>query len=111
MAQDAKVDVNYDMVRETDREIREAIDNAGKPAEAAKTPEIRNPTPDNDPMACSSTWIFPSPPNRCCINASGRRPASSAGARSRSRSRARDAESALRLNFVARPNPAFLRRT
>jgi len=61
MAQDAKVDVNYDMVRETDREIREAIDNAGKPAEAAKTPEIRNPTPDNDPDGVFVNVDIPKP--------------------------------------------------
>lgn len=49
MAQDAKVELNYDMVRETEREIREAVENSGKPVEAAKAAEIRNPTPDNDP--------------------------------------------------------------
>lgn len=61
MAQDAKVDMNYDMVRDTEREIRDAIDNAGKPVEAAKAPEIRNPTPDNDPDGAFIQVDIPKP--------------------------------------------------
>ena len=49
MAQDAKLDINDDMMRQTEREMRDAVDNAGKPVEAAKAPEIKNPTPENDP--------------------------------------------------------------
>jgi sec-independent protein translocase protein TatB len=61
MAQDAKVDMNYDMVRETEREIRDAIDNSGKPVETAKAPEIRNPTPDNDPDGAFINVDIPKP--------------------------------------------------
>ena len=49
MAQDARLDMNSDMIRDTEREIREAVDNAGKPVEPVKAAEIKNPTPDNDP--------------------------------------------------------------
>ncbi|MBM3608735.1 MAG: twin-arginine translocase subunit TatB [Alphaproteobacteria bacterium] len=59
MAESAKVDMNYDMVSETNREIVEAIEGkpgeppsatssqAAAPAEAAKA-AIVNPTPEND---------------------------------------------------------------
>jgi len=43
MAESAKVDMNYDMVGETNREIQEAIE--GKPGQA---PAAVNPTPEND---------------------------------------------------------------
>lgn len=49
MAQDAKVDLNDDLMRQTEREMRDAVDNAGKPVEAVKAPEPKNPTPENDP--------------------------------------------------------------
>lgn len=59
MAESAKVDMNYDMVGETNREIQEAIEGkpgqppaatssqAGVPAGADK-PQAVNPTPEND---------------------------------------------------------------
>ncbi len=49
MAQDAKLDLNTDAMRQTERDLRDAIDNAGKPVEVVKAPEPKNPTPDNDP--------------------------------------------------------------
>ncbi len=49
MAQDAKLDLNTDALRQTERDLRDAIDNAGKPVEVAKAAEPKNPTPDNDP--------------------------------------------------------------
>ena len=49
MAQDASAGLNTDVMRDTERELREAIDNAGKPADVLKAPEPKNPTPDNDP--------------------------------------------------------------
>ena len=62
MAQDAKADLNYDMVRETEREIKEAVDKAGQPvAAAAKPPEPKNPTPENDPDGAFIQIDIPAP--------------------------------------------------
>ena len=65
MAEDAKVDLNYDMVRETEKEIRDAVDNAGKPTETASALEAKNapknPTPDNDPDGAFIQIEIPKP--------------------------------------------------
>ncbi len=59
MAEDAKVDMNYDMAGQTQREIHDAIDQAGKPA-AVQGPFV-NPTPENDPDSVFSKLDIPPP--------------------------------------------------
>lgn len=57
MAQDAKVDLNSDFMRDTDKEIREALDKAGQPSDPA--PAIVNPTPAHDPDNAFANFDIP----------------------------------------------------
>ncbi len=50
MAEDAKVDVNYDAFHDAEREIRESLEKKPEASTAqAGKPAIQNPTPENDP--------------------------------------------------------------
>ena len=73
MADQAKVDVNYDPVSETDRHIREAID--GKRAEPSQfsTPVPEDPDPDQRPAQQPAAPVTPSEPVQAV--ASGPQPA------------------------------------
>jgi sec-independent protein translocase protein TatB len=72
MADQAKVDINYDPVSETDRQIRQAID--GKPAEH---PNLPTPTPtDPDPDVRPAAVPAPAPAEPAPAVAAAPQPAS-----------------------------------